>query len=110
MTCAATHVRCEALHVQLVQCGGLTRQKIVRDHDHILLEVRQILAEWNAADSFTNRVAAIRAGTGGVPKLDATTVTDDGVRDDLWGNAGLTWFWMQPPDVVHDLKAADVKN
>jgi Ca2+-binding RTX toxin-like protein len=79
-------------------------------HDGNQADLLKILAEWNAADSFNNRVAAIRAGTGGVPKLDATTVMDDGVRDDLWGDVGHTWFWTKPPDVVHDFKTGDQKN
>jgi hypothetical protein len=56
-------------------------------------------------------VAAIRAGTGGVPKLDATTVTDDGARDLLVGGAGLDWFLgVTPPDVFAGKIAAEQAN
>src|SRR5205085_11128839 len=53
----------------------------------------QLLGVWTGPGSYNDRVAAIRAGTGGVPKLDATSVFDDGDRDDLHGGPGLDWFF-----------------
>jgi len=45
--------------------------------------------------SFSNtRVARLRAGTGGVPKLDATTVFDDLLANRLKGGLGLDWFFQ----------------
>jgi hypothetical protein len=65
---------------------------------------------WNSSASYNDRVAAIRAGTGGVPKLDATTVSDDGARDDLFGDQGLDWFFATGRDAIHGKKAAEQVN
>ncbi len=65
-------------------------------------QLMQILNAWNGPGSYNDRVAAIRSGANGVPKLDATTVTDDGVRDDLFGGPGLDWFFATGPDRIHD--------
>ncbi|MBO0700514.1 MAG: TIGR03118 family protein [Zavarzinella sp.] len=60
----------------------------------------QVLNEWTSTDSYTTRVDKLRNGTGGLPKLDATTVTDDAVRDLLFGGLGLDWFFTAAPDLV----------
>ena len=70
----------------------------------------QILNTWNSTASYNDRVAAIRAGTGGVPKLDATTVFDDGVRDFLIGGPGLDWYFGTAPDVFIGRTPADRIN
>jgi uncharacterized protein (TIGR03118 family) len=71
----------------------------------------QILGAWTGTDTFETRVAAIRAGTGGVPALNATTVTDDGVRDLLYGGAGLDWFiGVTPPDLFIGKTSAELTN
>ena len=62
--------------------------------------MNQILAVWTAPDTYNNRVAALRAGNG-APKLDATTVMDDGAVDHLFGGPGLDWFFAGPTDVLH---------
>jgi uncharacterized protein (TIGR03118 family) len=74
--------------------GGPT----VHDGDEAALE--QILAVWTSTDSYTQRVEATRTGAGGVPKLDATTVQDDGDRDHLVGGPGLDWFFASAPDSI----------
>jgi len=71
-------------------------------HDGNTSALLQILGVWTSADTYDNRVAAIRAGTGGVPKLDVTTVFDDGVFDLLLGGFGLDWFWSFAPDLALD--------
>jgi uncharacterized protein (TIGR03118 family) len=68
-------------------------------YDNNATALNQILAVWASADSYTNRVAALRAGVV-APKLDATTVTDDGVRDRFFGGPGLDWFFGALPDVL----------
>jgi uncharacterized protein (TIGR03118 family) len=70
----------------------------------------QILGVWNSGMSYNDRVDAIRAGTGGVPKLDAATVADDGSRDDLFGGRGLDWFFTSDPDRIHGKKGAERVN
>jgi uncharacterized protein (TIGR03118 family) len=79
-------------------------------HDTNPAALQQILTVWTSTASYTDRVAAIRAGTGGVPKLDATTVFDDGVRDDLFGGPGVDWFFTGPGDRTHGKKAPEQVN
>lgn len=70
-----------------------------------------LFAAWNnPATAYNDRVTAIRAGTGGVPKLDATTVIDDGVRDDLVGGSSLDWFFVGLDDRLHGRKSGEAIN
>jgi uncharacterized protein (TIGR03118 family) len=69
----------------------------------------QVLGAWNANDTNANRIAAIRAGAGGVPALDATTVTTDNSADVLTGNGGQDWFWAFASDTT-DRKSAEQRD
>jgi len=71
------------------------------DYDTNAQALQQIMAEWTSSHSYLTRVATLRAGTNGVPKLDNTTVHDDDVTDDFFGGAGIDWFVGQLPDVLH---------
>jgi uncharacterized protein (TIGR03118 family) len=74
-------------------------------------QLLQILTAWTSpAESYDDRVTTIRTGAGGVPKLDATTVTDDGVRDDLVGGPGLDWYIGELPDALHGRKPNEQIN
>jgi len=80
-------------------------------HDSKPTELSALFAAWNdPTASYNDRVAAIRAGTNGVPKLDSTTVIDDGVRDDLVGGASLDWFFAGLSDHLHGRKDAEAVN
>lgn len=79
-------------------------------HDANRTALTQISTTWNGAGSYTDRVTAIRTGTNGVPKLDATTVFDDSVRDDLFGGFGLDWFFAAPLDRVHGKGFGEQEN
>jgi uncharacterized protein (TIGR03118 family) len=70
----------------------------------------QILDEWTSTDSYALRVDKLRNGTGGVPKLDATTVTDDSTLDLLMGGAGLDWFFKGAGDLVLGKLAVELLN
>jgi uncharacterized protein (TIGR03118 family) len=71
----------------------------------------KILTAWTAPGvSYNDRVTEIRTGANGVPKLDATTVFDDRVRDDLVGGPGLDWYIGQLPDVLHGRKSNEQIN
>ena len=70
----------------------------------------KISVAWSGPGSYTDRVTAIRTGANGVPKLDATTVFDDGVRDDLNGGIGLDWFFAAPLDKVHGKSFGEQEN
>ena len=58
----------------------------------------QIMGEWNSSDSFAVRQQKLATGADGLPILDATTVTDDGVRDLLFARPGHDWIFAG----VHD--------
>jgi hypothetical protein len=51
-----------------------------------------------AKTPYAARIDQLRNGTGGVPKVDATTVLDDGADDMLFGNQGLDWFFAGEGD------------
>ena len=55
--------------------GGMTF------YDSSIPALMQILAVWTSANSYAARIDQLRNGTGGVPKVDATTVVDDGPVD-----------------------------
>jgi uncharacterized protein (TIGR03118 family) len=79
-------------------------------HDGNVASLLQILDEWTSTDSYATRVDKLRNGTGGLPKLDATTVTDDGVRDFLMGSSGLDWFFTGPTDQTPGKLSAEQVN
>jgi hypothetical protein len=63
-----------------------------------------------SASSYNDRVAAIRSGTGGVPKLDAAGVHDDGLQEVLFGGPGMDWFHGQLPDLLLDFQPGEAIN
>jgi uncharacterized protein (TIGR03118 family) len=70
-----------------------------------------ILGEWTSpVDSYSVRVDKLRHGTGGLPTLDATRVTDDGMVDDLRGGSGLDWFFAAANDRIRDKNSAEQVN
>jgi len=79
-------------------------------HDGNTAELLQILDEWTSTDSYAARVDAVRNGTGGLPKLDNSTVTDDGLRDFLMGGPGLDWFFSGLADLMPGKLSAEQVN
>jgi uncharacterized protein (TIGR03118 family) len=79
-------------------------------HDANLAALMQILAELNSADDYATRIAKLRAGTGGLPILDATTVLDDAARDLLHAGQGLDWFFAGPNDQLPGKLKSELVN
>jgi uncharacterized protein (TIGR03118 family) len=79
-------------------------------HDADPAALLQILDEWTSNNSYATRVDNLRNGTGGLPKLDATTVTNDGLRDLLLGGIGLDWFFSGVEDLLPGKLAAEQVN
>jgi Ca2+-binding RTX toxin-like protein len=77
-------------------------------YDNDTTKLFLILGEWSAIDSYANRIDHLRNGTGGLPKLDATTVIDDGVSDSLDGDQGLDWFFSGPGDSADNTASEQV--
>jgi uncharacterized protein (TIGR03118 family) len=69
-------------------------------YDNNPTQLLQLLSAWSVNDSYTNRIATIRAGSATVPKLDMTTVTTNSLKDHLNGGDGLDWFWGGPNVVI----------
>jgi hypothetical protein len=53
--------------------------------------------EWVGGGSYASRTSRLAAGTGGLPKLDSTTVLNDGAADRLEGGFGLDWYFGNIP-------------
>lgn len=70
----------------------------------------QILNEWSSNDTYAVRVAKLRNGTDGLPILNATTVTDDGASDKLFGGSSLDWFFVGNNDKVVGKLSAELTN
>jgi uncharacterized protein (TIGR03118 family) len=79
-------------------------------HDNNIAALLQILAEWTSTDDYATRIDKLRNGTGGLPKLDTTTVVDDGAVDTLFGNQGLDWFFTGLGDQLPDRLSAEQVN
>jgi uncharacterized protein (TIGR03118 family) len=79
-------------------------------YDNNIPALLQILGEWTSAHSYATRVANLRTGVGGLPRLDSTTVFDDGAVDTLRGNKGLDWFFAGPNDTLPDRHPAEEMN
>jgi hypothetical protein len=81
-------------------------------YDQNFAALQAILAEWQSALSYADRIARIRAGVGpdgSVKLVWGTTVVDDLARDILLGNGGLDWFFASttgPGADVTDRNAA----
>jgi Ca2+-binding RTX toxin-like protein len=54
--------------------------------------MRQIVQEWTSTRSYADRTSRLQAGTNGLPKLDSTSMPDDGAADTLTGGVGQDWF------------------
>jgi uncharacterized protein (TIGR03118 family) len=78
-------------------------------YDNSTAALLQILAEWISTDSYISRIALLRGGIV-VPKLDSTTVLDDGVHDSLGGGLGLDWFFVGSNDELRNRASGEEVN
>jgi uncharacterized protein (TIGR03118 family) len=79
-------------------------------HDSNAAALLQILTEWTSANSYNLRVTNLRTGAGGLPKLDSTTVLDNGAGDLLVGAADLDWFFASADDQLVGKRANEFVN
>ena len=79
-------------------------------YDNNVPALLQILTEWTSDHSYPVRIANLRSGAGGLPKLDSTTVFDDGAVDTLHGHQGIDWFFAGPNDRLPDRQPAEELN
>ncbi|WP_397570756.1 beta strand repeat-containing protein [Schlesneria sp. T3-172] len=79
-------------------------------YDHDLAALSTIIAEWQSADTFEQRVSKLRSGVGqnGSIRLVAdATVLNDAAPDVISGGASKNWLWGQPAEFA-DLTAQDI--
>ena len=69
-------------------------------HDGESAALLKIMSEWNSSDSFTTRMDKLQNGTDGLPKLDESSISDDGVRDLLFGGPGHNWLFHATNDIL----------
>jgi Ca2+-binding RTX toxin-like protein len=79
--------------------GGGTQDLLISGqttHESNDLALKAIANEWaSSARSYNDKVTRLSTGANGLPKLDATTVLDDGVIDNLTGGSQLDWFFAK---------------
>ena len=86
--------------------GGYT------DFDAVDVALRKILDEWRRMDTdYITRVKHLRGklpgGLNGAFFLDANTVHDNSVRDDLFGCTGQNWYLAHTTGAVEHLRAPE---
>jgi hypothetical protein len=96
--------------------GGLADDLVIGDStsfDHNAAALASILAEWQSAGSYAQRINHLRLGGGlnGTNELVfGVTVTDDHAADVLTGGAGSDWFFEDGLDTITDLSASELIN
>jgi hypothetical protein len=90
--------------------GGYTSYDTSGDANDLALEA--ILGEWQSSDSYTTRIAQIRAGVGTMLAkfVWGTTVHDDGGTNTLTGGAGMDWFFQGAHDTITDQQSGEQIN
>ena len=84
--------------------------------DDNLVSLEVLLDEWSRTDAdYATRLAhldgTLAGGLNGSLVLDATTVAEDGVADEVWGEAGEDWFVLaggSNPDLASDPELAEI--
>lgn len=71
-----------------------------------------LINEWRSTRTATQRIANMRSGaTTGGAALTTAALTSDGKIDQLYGTAGLTWFWnVSGTDRLNAKRTADIVN
>jgi parallel beta-helix repeat protein len=73
-------------HMDLLIAGTTT-------HESNDLALKAIMTEWTSSHSYDTKVSRLSTGANGLPRLDATTVLDDGAVDHLTGGGYRDWFF-----------------
>jgi Ca2+-binding RTX toxin-like protein len=61
--------------------------------------IDSLMAAWAGQGTYAERVSQLRyGGSEGLFPLDASTVLDDGLVDNLFGEQGRDWFWAMGAD------------
>ena len=74
------------------------------------------MSEWTSGNTYADRVANIRDGSGNLPGqnngnfFDGETVMDDGEVDNLFGGGNQDWFFRFDLDNLKDKKNNEFVN
>lgn len=94
--------------------GGLIAGILYQESNSMvqLAALNSLMAEWGRNISYGDRIAHLRNGGGlnGATRLNSSTLTDDGIKDVLFGEQDADWFWSNPLDVLKDRIAGERLN
>jgi len=66
-----------------------------------------VYGKWTSADSYSQRVTALKNGTNGIPRIDSASVVNDRKVDKLVGGIGMDWFFLTLSQDTHDAKPGE---
>lgn len=69
-------------------------------YDALDAALRAIALEWASGRTYSERVGRLSTGADGLPRLDAGSVTNDSATDQLFGGAGLDWYFGLASEAV----------
>ena len=74
--------------------------------------IAAVMSEWTSTRTYAEKQARIRSGasSGGLYRLDSSNVFRDGAVDQLFGEGGRDWFWLDPLDFVQDGNNTETKD
>ena len=75
-----------------------------------LARIDSVMGEWTSSRSYLQRVQRLSNGTGGLPRLSASTLSNDNRVDRLTGGSELDWFWAANNDVIEDRANGETRS
>lgn len=75
-----------------------------------LARIDSVMGEWTSSRTYSLRVQRLSNGTGGLPRLSASTLSNDNRVDRLVGGSELDWFWAANSDVIEDRANGETRS
>ncbi len=75
-----------------------------------LARIDSVMREWTSSRTYSQRVQRLSNGTGGLPRLSASTLSNDNRVDRLTGGSELDWFWAANNDVIEDRANGETRS
>lgn len=75
-----------------------------------LARIDSVMGEWTSSRTYSQRVQRLSNGTGGLPRLSASTLSNDNRVDRLTGGSELDWFWAANNDVIEDRANGETRS
>jgi hypothetical protein len=81
-------------------------------YDNNAAALAAILAEWGSSDDYSTRMARLTGSSGGLNVINGTyfflNASGNGLADNLYGGAGMDWFFAGMMDVVFNKTSGEV--